>query len=290
MKLIVAVDEKWGIGKNGDLLLSIPDDMRFFRETTRRAVLVMGYNTLMSFPGGRPLPGRMNIVLNDTEGVRADGTVICGSIEQLFGFLRDMNSDDVFVIGGGSVYRQLLPYCDTAYITKMRFCGDADTFIPDLDGLSEWSVISESEIKEHEGIKYSFIEYRNSAPLSVGFSGVNSDMPSYFVKRAEIGFTYPDITSGEYHDELNSLIKAYFRPLYGGVSCAEVAECINSSMSAEAFLKEKGCIASAEDFERLYEKYAPDNKGGHTVRVTKERAAEFIESDLNADKLAELFS
>ena len=128
MKLIVAVDEKWGIGKDGDLLKSIPDDMRFFREKTRSAVLVMGYNTLLSFPGSKPLPGRLNIVLADVEGLRIPGAVVCGSMSGLFELLKNFDSDEVYVIGGGSMYRQLLPYCDTAYITKMRFAGGADTF------------------------------------------------------------------------------------------------------------------------------------------------------------------
>ena len=142
MKLIVAVDERWGIGKDGDLLLSIPDDMRFFREMTRSAVLVMGYNTLISFPGSKPLPGRLNIVLNDAQGCRESGAVICRSLDQLFRFLNSFGSDEVFVIGGGSIYRQLLPYCNIAYITKMRFDGGADTFIPDLDQRSPQALFS----------------------------------------------------------------------------------------------------------------------------------------------------
>ena len=152
MKLIVAVDNNWGIGKDGDLLLSIPEDMKFFRETTRGKVLVMGYNTLLSFPGGKPLPGRLNLVLNNEPGCRVKGAVVCESIEQLFRLLGSFDGGDVFVIGGGSIYRQLLPWCDTAYITKMRFDGDADTFIPNLDEAEEWSVVSESEMMEHDGV------------------------------------------------------------------------------------------------------------------------------------------
>ena len=292
MKLIVAVDEKWGIGKDGDLLLSIPDDMRFFRETTRRAVLVMGYNTLMSFPNGRPLPFRMNIVLNNEDGVKAAGALICRSMEQLFGVLRDMNSDDVFVIGGGSIYRQLLPYCDTAYITKMRFNGEADTYFPDLDGLSEWSVVSESGIKEYNGIGYSFTEYRNSAPQSTGFSGVNSDMPAYFSKKTEISFTYPDRGDSAHRSELSTLLNAYFRPLSQGMSADEVSDFLDREIGIEKYLRDKGYIASVEDFESLAKKYDPDKSGNaYTVRVTKDRLGDFIGADsLSATEIAQRFS
>ena len=182
MKLIVAVDEKWGIGKDGDLLLSIPEDMKFFREKTRGKVLVMGYNTLISFPGSKPLPGRLNIVLNNEPGCRVGGAVVCGSIEQLYRLFLCFDGDDVFVIGGGSIYRQLLPACDAAYITKMRFIGGADTFIPNLDELPEWSVADESELFDHDGIAYSFVGYRNSAAKGVEFKSVDGTLSRYFGK------------------------------------------------------------------------------------------------------------
>ena len=199
MKLIVAVDERWGIGKNGDLLLSIPDDMRFFREMTRSAVLVMGYNTLISFPGSKPLPGRLNIVLNDAEGCRAEGAVICRSLDQLFRFLNSFGSDEVYVIGGGSIYRQLLPYCDTAYITKMRFDGGADTFIPDLDRDASWTVAEQGERREYEGIVYSFLTYHNASPTPIAFAGAPTGIAECFKKREDgtkplpQGFTAEDV-------------------------------------------------------------------------------------------------
>lgn len=184
MKLIVAVDEKWGIGKDGDLLLSIPEDMKFFREKTRGKILVMGYNTLISFPGSKPLPGRLNIVLNNEPGCRVSGAVVCRSTEQLYRLLECFDGGDVFVIGGGSIYRQLLPACDTAYITKMRFCGDADTFIPNLDELPEWSVEDESDLYDHDGTAYSFVEYRNSAADGVVFKATDGTLSRYFGKNS----------------------------------------------------------------------------------------------------------
>ena len=273
MKLIVAVDSRWGIGKNGDLLLSIPDDMRFFREKTRRAVLVMGYNTLLSFPGSKPLPNRLNIALNDAEGVSAAGTVICGGLGQLFGVIRDMNSDDVFVIGGGSIYRQMLPYCDAAYITKMRFDGDADTFFPNLDELREWSVADESELFEYEGIKYSFVEYRNSAPKDVVFSGKNIDVPAYFVKKREAEFEILDTDDESYRGRLGGLLRAYFRPLCDGLTAKDVEVYISEGGTLVDFLKEKGCIASAEDIDALNREFDPEGRIG---RVTATFGADSV--------------
>ena len=252
MKLIVAVDEKWGIGKNGDLLLSIPDDMKFFREKTKRAVLVMGYNTLLSFPNSKPLPNRMNLVLADIEGIKAPGTVICGSMEQLFGIIKDMNSDDIFIIGGGYTYRQFLPYCDTAYITKMQFSGDADTFIPNLDESGNWQVVEESEMMEHEGVKYSFVTYRNSAPNPVGFTGMNADMPRYFERKEPLTPDIADTDDTVYREELKALLHAYFRPLEKGLSADDVAGFLDGyNGTFEAYLKENRCIADLGDIEAL---------------------------------------
>ena len=108
MKLIVAVDQNWGIGKEGDLLTSIPDDMRFFRETTQRRVLVMGSKTLRSFKNSRPLPGRLNIVLTRSEA-KFGGAVSCRSVEQKKKQQSQFYSDDVMDIGGDIIYRQFLP-------------------------------------------------------------------------------------------------------------------------------------------------------------------------------------
>lgn len=171
MKLIAAVDARWGIGKNGALLASVPEDMRFFRQMTRQHVLVMGRNTLESFPGGKPLPGRLNAVVSRTEGYTAGGAVVCSGMEQLLALLSDFASDDIFVIGGGTVYRQLLPYCDTAYITKLQMDGDADTFFPNLDALPSWRVTETSETNTHNGIAYSFLKYESDSVRSVPFTG-----------------------------------------------------------------------------------------------------------------------
>lgn len=275
MKLIVAVDEKWGIGKAGDLLLSIPDDMRYFREKTRNAMLIMGYNTLLSFPNSKPLPGRLNIVLADIKDLKTDRTITVNSLDELFRTILSLNTDELYVIGGGFTYRQLLPYCDTAYITKMQFSGDADTFIPDLDKDDSWHIENESDTYEHEGIKYSFVTYKNSSPVNIDFNEYKADLAVYFKKKDDIEVKVPDVDGiskkDEYISELKKLIIAYFRPLYNGVNFSELKDDLNSGdASLEKILMDKYLIADADSFTKLYDRYKDVLAGSKSVTVSKE--------------------
>lgn len=252
MKLIVAVDSRWGIGKNGDLLLSIPDDMLYYRATTRGKAVVMGYTTLLSLPNSKPAPGRLNLVLADIEGLRISGAVVCGSMEQLLRLIGNFEPDDIFDVGGGSMYRQLLPYCKNAHITKMRFDGDADTFIPNLDELTGWSVESESELKEHEGIGYSFVVYRNASPKALPESAQkSSSMSAYFRKKEPLELELPAVMSEDFRRGLNALSEAYFCPLKDGFSAADVERYFEEGDGAsfEQYLRSIGAIAAREDIE-----------------------------------------
>ena len=163
MKTIVAVDKKWGIGKNNDLLFSIPEDMKFFRETTRGKVVVMGKNTLLSFPGGKVLKNRiMNIVLSDVDLPYQDGLTVCRSLDELRSEIAKYDTDDVFIIGGGMMYNQFFDSCDTAYITYVDADGEATVFFPNLDTKENWTLESESEKIETNGYEISFRTYKNS--------------------------------------------------------------------------------------------------------------------------------
>ena len=122
MNLIVAVDSNWAIGKENKLLVSIPQDMKFFRETTKGKVVAMGRKTLESFPGGQPLKNRVNVVLTTDKNYKVKDTVIVHSVEEMVEELKKYNSEDVYVIGGESIYRQLLPYCDKGLCYKDRSC------------------------------------------------------------------------------------------------------------------------------------------------------------------------
>ncbi|WP_313526941.1 dihydrofolate reductase [Anaerotignum sp.] len=160
MNLMVAVDERWGIGKDGDLLRRISTDMKRFRAMTTGNVLILGRKTLESFPNKKPLPNREHIVLTQNLGYQAEGVTLCHSIEELPQLLKGFGDKEVFVAGGGSVYEQLLPLCEKAYVTKIHDTYPADTFFPNLDELPEWEIVDEGEALEDEGIKFSFVLYQ----------------------------------------------------------------------------------------------------------------------------------
>lgn len=160
MKLIVAVDKNWAIGNKGGLLVSIPEDMKFFRETTTGKVVVMGKNTLISFPGSRPLKNRENIVIALEKDYKVEGATVVYSIEEALEAIKEYNTDDVYVIGGGSIYKQMLQYCDTAYVTYMDYGYEADTFFPNLEENPEWRLVEESEEQTYFDIEYYFRTYK----------------------------------------------------------------------------------------------------------------------------------
>lgn len=161
MNFIVAVDKNWAIGYKNNLLVSIPEDMKFFRETTTGKVVIMGKNTLESFPNKKPLKNRVNIVIALEKDYKVEGATVVYSIEEALKEAEKYNTEDVFVIGGGSIYRQMLPYCDTAYITYINNEYAADTFIPNLDEMQEeWYIAEESEENTYFDIEYFFRTYR----------------------------------------------------------------------------------------------------------------------------------
>ena len=160
---IVCVDENWGIGNNGNLLVHIPEDMKFFREKTIDSVVIMGRKTYDSLPL-KPLPQRTNIVITSTNNNRPDEEdTFFVSMEFTKTYLDMLHNSPVeyFIIGGGQIYKELLPYCECAYVTKVFRCyNKADTYFPNIDNMPEWEIKSASEIKEHNNIKYQFCEYR----------------------------------------------------------------------------------------------------------------------------------
>ncbi len=159
MNLIVAVDENWGIGKDNELLYRISADMKNFRAVTMGHVLVLGRKTLESFPGKKPLPKRTHIVLTANKAYEAEGVTLCHSLEELPAVLANYEDDDIFVIGGGSIYEQLLPQCKKAYITKIYDKFSADTYFPNLDEKPEWTLTEKGEVQEENGVKFSFDIY-----------------------------------------------------------------------------------------------------------------------------------
>lgn len=160
MKMIVCVAEDFGIGLNNDLLFSLPPDMKFFRETTMGKVIIMGRGTLDSFPGGKPLKNRTNIVLTRDKNFSREGVEAFNSKEEILGYVKKFNSDDVYVIGGGQIYEMFKDVCDEVLITKVRKKVPCDTFFFDIDADEKWYLSSESDLMEHEGLFFSFCSYK----------------------------------------------------------------------------------------------------------------------------------
>jgi dihydrofolate reductase len=159
MNIIVAVDKNWAIGFQNKLLISIPEDMRFFRDETTHKVVVMGKNTLESFPGGRPLRDRTNIVIALEKDYKAEGAIVVHSIEEALEEIKKYKSEDVYVIGGASIYSQMLEYCDVAHITKIDYAYHADTYFPNLDENTNWVIKEESDERTYYDIEYAFYKY-----------------------------------------------------------------------------------------------------------------------------------
>ena len=159
MNLVVAVDKKWAIGNRGNLLVSIPNDQKMFRELTTGKVVVLGRKTLSTFPQGLPLPNRTNIILSKDETFKVKGALVVHSIDELMEVLKQYKSEDVYVIGGDSIYKQLLPYCDTAHVTAIDHTYAADAYFPNLDEDSEWERTADSDELTYFDIAYYFVRY-----------------------------------------------------------------------------------------------------------------------------------
>lgn len=159
MKMIVCVSENYAIGKGGDLLFSLPPDMKLFRETTKNSVIVMGRATLDSFPGGKPLKNRENIVLTRNKDFKREGVITAHSEKEVIEKIKEFSDKEVFVIGGAEIYRMFEPYCTEAIVTKVQLCPDADKFFFNIDEAPDWKLAEESEVMEYEGTKFCFCKY-----------------------------------------------------------------------------------------------------------------------------------
>lgn len=157
MELIVAVYDDWGIGKDGTQPVALSADRKFFRETTRGAMVIVGRRTIEDFPGKQPLPGRVNVVLT-RNFQEIPGFTVCHSPEEAAQLAK--TADRAMVIGGGSIYQQLLPLCDTAYVTKVHCKPDSDTFFPNLDVSPDWELEQLLQSGEENGIGYQMCLYK----------------------------------------------------------------------------------------------------------------------------------
>ena len=155
MELIVAVYDDWGIGREGTQPIALSADRKFFRETTRGSTVIVGRKTAMDFPGQKPLPGRVNLLLSRS-GAELPGFTLCRTPEEA---VERAGKQRCFVIGGGSVYRQMLPLCDRAYVTKVHTTPESDTFFPNLEESPEWGAPEILQSGEENGIAYEILLY-----------------------------------------------------------------------------------------------------------------------------------
>ena len=165
MDLIVNVTADWGIGLGDRLLVAIRADLRHFRDYTMGKTVILGRKTLQTFPGGRPLKGRRNLILSGNPDLQVSGAEVVHDLSDLFAALRP--EEEAVVIGGESIYRQLLPYCEIARVTKSYVNYPADRFFPDLDLLPNWRLESAGEMLEENGIQFQYVDYVNSDPWPV---------------------------------------------------------------------------------------------------------------------------
>lgn len=157
MELIVAVYDDWGIGRDGTQPIALSADRKFFRETTKGAMVIAGRRTIGDFPGQKPLPGRVNVAMTRSCS-EIPGFTVCASAEEALELAK--TAERAMVIGGGSIYKQMLPYCDTAYITKVHVTPESDTFFPNLDEMQDWYVAETLLTGEENGIAYEMLLYK----------------------------------------------------------------------------------------------------------------------------------
>ena len=162
MNFIVAVDNNYAIGKNNDLLYTLPQDMKYFRQTTLNKVVVMGLNTLLSFPNQKPLKNRTNIVLSGSnKDFTCENAIVVYDLDSLFEELKKYDTDEIFIIGGASVYNLMMPYCKYAYITKINAEKPADVYINNIEKMGTWTLIQESEKYNENDLEFTFQIYEN---------------------------------------------------------------------------------------------------------------------------------
>ncbi len=159
MNLIVAVDANWAIGNKNELLIRIPNDHKHFREETTGKVVVLGRKTLETFPQGLPLKNRTNIILSTNPNYQVKDAIVVHSVEELLEELKKYADEDIYIIGGDSVYKQMLPYCDVAHITKIDHAYEADAYFPNLDEDEDWEITAESDEQTYFDIAYTFLKY-----------------------------------------------------------------------------------------------------------------------------------
>lgn len=161
MNIILAADRKWAIGKDNDLLIHLPGDLKYFKKMTTGKAVIMGRKTLESLPGGKPLPNRRNIILTRSKDFEVPGAEVFHSIEDVLQLIKSgkLESDETFIIGGAEIYKQMMPHCDKFYITKIDAELPADCYFVDLDQIEDLKITWRAPVEEYQGTKYQYVLY-----------------------------------------------------------------------------------------------------------------------------------
>lgn len=161
MNIILAADRKWAIGKDNDLLIHLPGDLKYFKKMTTGKAVIMGRKTLESLPGGKPLPNRRNIILTRSKDFEVPGAEVFHSIEDVLQLIKSgkLESDETFIIGGAEIYKQMMPHCDKFYITKIDAELPADCYFVDLDQIEDLKITWRAPVEEYQGTKYQHVLY-----------------------------------------------------------------------------------------------------------------------------------
>lgn len=159
MNIMVTADERWVIGSGDKLLVQIPRNQKLFMEETTGKIVVVGRKALQTFPQGMPLQGRTTIVLSKNKDLKIKGALVMDSLESLLKELKKYKSEDIYIVGGESVYAQLLPYCDVVHVTKVDHVYSGNKYFPNLDNDPDWEITAESDEQTYFDIPYTFLKY-----------------------------------------------------------------------------------------------------------------------------------
>lgn len=276
MNIVVAVDKNMGIGCNGDLLARIPEDMEFFKRITLNKIVLMGHCTFRSLPDSRALSGRTNIVLTKEEGLSYPGAIVCNSLKDFSLIAQFCNSEDIFIIGGQTIYEQFLPFCEYVYITKIDQTFKADRFFPNIDLLPEWDCVEENSQVWGNGVTAKLFKYKNSNCMDILKEYRECTAPEIFEEKNNITLFVPvNFKVDEYEPfivELLDTVSAYLKPVQYGIHREDLIDFLTNKNDVNmdgfiSYLRYKRFIATKDDFIGLLSKYSISNEKVRIIEV-----------------------
>lgn len=275
MNIVVAVDKNMGIGCNGDLLTRIPEDMEFFKRITLNKIVLMGHCTFRSLPNSRALSGRTNIILTKEEGLSYPGAIVCNSIKDFSLIAQFCNSEDIFIIGGQTIYEQFLPFCEYIYITKIDQTFKADRFFPNIDLLPEWECVEENGQVWGNGVKAKLFKYKNNSFKNI-IKQSQAINPEILEDKNKVTLYIPlGFKVDEYEPfiiEVLDTVSAYLKPVQFGIHREDLIEFLENKNDVNLhgfilYLRNKRLLAIKDDFIDLLYKYSIESEPIKCIEV-----------------------